>query len=308
MLNDYYQNIGVRGYINRYGLVNAVKRGIFIANPVHIVKDYEIKKVLWQKHAAKKVRKYLQYKGTDPKELRFGECKSKNPIWIYWNSGINNAPEIVKRCYESIKEYAEQEIILLSEENLADYIVFPRYIVEKVESGKIPMAGYTDLMRFALLEHFGGTWIDSTILLTGAIPKQITSCEFFAFRNALGLLDNPVLYPAWFIHANKGNKLITEVRNVAFAYWMKEQHVVEYLLPNLIMTEVIKNDKEREARIPYMDSEYSERLIRIIAEDYSEGIAEWYKGLTSIHKLTYKLDPSVNRENSIYRYIVEGKF
>ena len=30
MLNDYYQNIGVKGFIQRYGIVNAVKRGAFM--------------------------------------------------------------------------------------------------------------------------------------------------------------------------------------------------------------------------------------------------------------------------------------
>jgi hypothetical protein len=29
MLNDYYQNIGMKGFIQRYGIVNAVKRGAF---------------------------------------------------------------------------------------------------------------------------------------------------------------------------------------------------------------------------------------------------------------------------------------
>ena len=48
MLNDYYQNIGMKGFIQRYGIVNAVKRGAFMFIKLHLVKDYEVRKVLWQ--------------------------------------------------------------------------------------------------------------------------------------------------------------------------------------------------------------------------------------------------------------------
>ena len=49
------------------------------------------------------------------------------------------------------------------------------------------------------------------------IPDMILNSDFFAVRNSLLLIDNPVLYPAWFLHAKKGNKTIREIRNVAFA-------------------------------------------------------------------------------------------
>lgn len=103
---------------------------------------------------------------------------------------------------------------MLNDQNLADYIRLPDYIEKKKDAGQIPMAGYADLMRFALLEHYGGTWIDSTVYLTDPIPDMILNSDFFAVRNSLLLIDNPVLYPAWFLHAKKGNKTIREIRNV----------------------------------------------------------------------------------------------
>ena len=44
MLNDYYQNIGMKGFIQRYGIVNAVKRGAFMFIKLHLVKDYEVRR------------------------------------------------------------------------------------------------------------------------------------------------------------------------------------------------------------------------------------------------------------------------
>ena len=70
--------------------------------------------------------------------------------------------------------------------------------------------------------------------------------------------------------AKKGNKTIREIRNVAFAYWLKNEHVIEYLLPNLIITLVVKSNPEFEQEIPYMNSDYSEYLVKVLADDYSE--------------------------------------
>ena len=82
MLNDYYQNIGMKGFIQRYGIVNAVKRGAFMFIKLHLVKDYEVRKVLWQERASSKIKPYLKYKDTNVQGLSFPENGVENPIWI----------------------------------------------------------------------------------------------------------------------------------------------------------------------------------------------------------------------------------
>ena len=147
MLNDYYQNIGMKGFIQRYGVVNAVKRGAFMFIKLHLVKDYEVRKVLWQERASTKIKPYLKYKDTDVQGLSFPKNDVENPIWIYWNKGIEQAPIIVQKCYESVCKHSNQKIILLNDQNLADYIRLPEYIEKKKDAGQIPMAGYADLMK-----------------------------------------------------------------------------------------------------------------------------------------------------------------
>ncbi len=306
MLNDYYQNIGMKEFFERYGIVNAVRRGLFIATPIHFVHDYEVKKVLWQHKASKKIKFYLKYKNTEPTGLQYSDIQVDQPIWIYWNSGIENAPTIIKKCYESVVRYGGRTVILLSESNIEEYLKFPEYITRKKEKKLIPLAGYTDLMRFALLAHYGGTWFDATIYLTNKIPEAIFNSDFFAFRNSMGLLTNPVLYPAWFTHSKNNNETINTIRNIAFAYWTNENHVNEYLLPNLIMTKVIQDDIDIENQILYLNSDYSEYFVRVLGDEYSEEKYNWIKSLTCIHKLTYKLDSSIDRPGTFYRYIIEN--
>ena len=181
MLNDYYQNIGMKGFIQRYGIVNAVKRGAFMFIKLHLVKDYEVRKVLWQERASTKIKPYLKYKDTDVQGLSFPQNDVENPIWIYWNKGIEQAPIIVQKCYESVCKHSNPKIILLNDQNLANYIRLPDYIEKKKDAGQIPMVGYADLMRFALLEHYGGTWIDSTVYLTEPLPDTILNSDFFEY-------------------------------------------------------------------------------------------------------------------------------
>ena len=94
----------------------------------------------------------------------------------------------------------------------------PDYLNEKLKSGVLPLAIYTDLMRVALLEHYGGTWMDATILLTDEIPQEILNSDFFVFHNSLGEIDNPVLYPVWFIHAKQHNRTICEILNTDITF------------------------------------------------------------------------------------------
>ena len=305
MLNDYYQNIGLKGYMNRYGLRNGLRRGFFNANPFHIVNQYEIKKILWQNKALRYVSRYFKYKNNDPEGLVF-PCTNipDNPVWVFWNTGIDSAPKIVQACYKTIEKYSSGTVIALHERNIEEYVIFPQYIKDKYEKGKISIAGYTDLLRFALLEHYGGTWIDATVYLSALISPNILESDFFALRNTMMLVENPVLYPAWFLHSKAGNPAIREIRNVSFAYWMKEQHVIEYLLPNLIMTGLL-HGTETEREIPYMSTDYSEYLMKCLGDRYDSEKLEWIFRLTNIHKLSYKLDEAIATGDSVYCKLIE---
>lgn len=56
-----------------------------------------------------------------------------------------------------------------------------------------------------------------------------------------------------------------------------------------------------------MNSDYSEYLVKVLADDYSEEKWNWIKKLTGIHELTYKLDAAVNRKDSFYQHIIAEK-
>ena len=89
-------------------------------------------------------------------------------VWFCWLQGIDDAPEIVKACYNSIKRnIPNRETKVIDAKNWKDYVELPDFIVKKWEKGRIPAALFSDLLRLELLIKYGGTWIDSTVLCTG---------------------------------------------------------------------------------------------------------------------------------------------
>lgn len=53
----------------------------FLHNPLHIVKDYELRKLLWQSGGGTAVcKKYLKFRDTAPEKLTFPETQVDEPI------------------------------------------------------------------------------------------------------------------------------------------------------------------------------------------------------------------------------------
>lgn len=113
------------------------------------------------------------------------EHKNSNRIWICWFQGLENAPELVKKCYQSVLENnKEKEIILITNDNIHRYVQFPKYILEKWKKGQITNTHMTDLLRLELLTRYGGMWLDATVFCSSSdIPSYFLSQIYF-FINA----------------------------------------------------------------------------------------------------------------------------
>ena len=56
----------------------------------------------------------------------------------------------------------DREIVLITQDNLFNYVQFPDYILKKWEAGVITNTHFSDLLRLELLIKYGGTWSDET--------------------------------------------------------------------------------------------------------------------------------------------------
>jgi Capsular polysaccharide synthesis protein len=135
-----------------------------------------------------------------------------NVIWMYWDRGLQAAPEIVKRCVQSwIDQNPTWTVRVLDEQSVGAHIDLARALGRHGHA--LPIQQRTVLLRLALLALYGGVWADASVYCTRPLdawlPEQLRA-GFFAFRNPGPdrLLSN------WFLAARAGDRLVTEFHEI----------------------------------------------------------------------------------------------
>ncbi|MHA0866786.1 capsular polysaccharide synthesis protein [Enterobacter wuhouensis] len=167
-----------------------------------------------------------------PEEAGSAEPAQSRIIWICWFQGLESAPELVKRCIASVQNNApDAQVILLTDENIPDYLALPEHIKTKYQAGLISKAQYSDIVRCSLLYQYGGIWMDATVFMTRPVPESFyqrtfSSLRFDAAENAL----SQGYWTAYFLAAQKGNALVKLVRDILYRYWQHHDALIEYFL------------------------------------------------------------------------------
>lgn len=167
-----------------------------------------------------------------PEEAGSAEPAQSRIIWICWFQGLESAPELVKRCIASVQNNApDAQVIILTDENIPDYLALPEHIKTKYQAGLISKAQYSDIVRCSLLYQYGGIWMDATVFLTRPVPESFyqrtfSSLRFDAAENAL----SQGYWTAYFLAAQKGNALVKLVRDILYRYWQHHDALIEYFL------------------------------------------------------------------------------
>ena len=93
--------------------------------------------------------------------------KHSRKIFWCWLQGENEIPILSKACLNSVRRNCKgYEIIIITENNINKYIHIPPYIFKKYKNHYMKPAHFADLIRLELLLKYGGTWIDSSVLIT----------------------------------------------------------------------------------------------------------------------------------------------
>lgn len=216
-----------------------------------------------------------------------------NKVWVCWLQGMENAPALVQKCYRSLQEnLTDREIILLTEENYRDYVTFPVYIQEKIDSGVITRTHFSDLLRLELLIRYGGTWIDATVYCSGKnIPDYMLDSDLFIFQMLKpGLDGHASSISSWFMTACTNNPILLLARHLLYEYWGKNSKMYDYfLLHDFFQLALEAYPQEWDRVIPFSNSTPHILLLRLF-EPYEETVWEAVKAQTPFHKLTYKFE------------------
>lgn len=235
-------------------------------------------------------------------ELNGKQTEHQRNIWFCWLQGLDQAPDIVKRCYQSLREnIKDREIILLSENNIKEYVKFPDDIQLKMKNGIIPRAHMSDLLRLELLLKYGGTWIDATVFCSDQPEEYMLDTDLFMFQNLKpGLDGHSTSISNWFISASPNNVLLKLTQTLLYEYWRRNDKLVDYFIFHDMFQLAIEAYPDQWKKVvPYSNSVPHIVLLRLF-EQYDETTWNAVRKMCPFHKLTYKFSENETEKTGTY--------
>jgi capsular polysaccharide synthesis protein len=158
-------------------------------------------------------------------------------IWFTWFQGLDNAPYVVRRCYESwVNRNPGWRVVSLDAANLRE---FTSVDYSRGNIANLSLQHQAGLLRLDLLSHHGGVWADATCFcvqpLDEWLPEKMGS-GFFAFHRP----GPDRIISSWFLGAEAENVLVTRLFNQMLAYWRDhplrtdERQLIAKLLTRLL--------------------------------------------------------------------------
>lgn len=237
--------------------------------------------------------------------------KKHTPIWICWLQGLENAPDIVKCCMNSIIKNVEGEIHIITYDNYAEYVKINENILEKHKLGIIDRTHFSDIIRLALLCEYGGIWIDATILMMDkGLPEYIYEMPFFMYKVRATLdrgYPDPRLFASWFIKSEKGNPFLNMVYRMHEEWWNTENeipyaliHYTMRLAWNMYDNASLGTNKDR---LNIYDDN-CRVMAEMLNKEYDEVFWNMLRDAQPLQKLSWKID-YLKKKGTFYFHIAE---
>lgn len=237
--------------------------------------------------------------------------ESSNKVWICWFQGMENAPVLVQKCYESVKNnLTDRDVVLITSENMGQYVTFPDYIIEKWKTGVITNTHLTDLLRLELLIKYGGMWLDATVFCSEerkGIPNYFFDSELFFFQSLKPGRDGHCQYiSSWLMSAKSHNKLLMATLALCYEYWRKNKSMDDYFLLHDFLSIVLDYYPEEWKSVIPRDNAAPHVLLLRLFDKYDQRLWEVAKAQTPFHKMTYKFKEKDTKLQDTYYKVIFG--
>ena len=231
-------------------------------------------------------------------------------IWVFWAQGIDNMPALVRACYDNLlKRVQGEKVVLLTNENLGQYISLPISVRNCFEKGIIGYIHLSDIIRHSLLAKYGGLWIDATVWVTTNVPvSQLRSLPFYSAKDC----TRQSHWASYLLGGcNVNASLFCFVRDMMIAVCEREKYWPDYLFMDYLIDYAFNHfPSVRETMMSCPDnnlrrSDLWTRMNKVFdEEEYMRIIKDNW-----MFKLSYKshLVPMVNGELTYYGAMINGK-
>lgn len=291
----------------------------------------------------KKIRRWIEFHANQSQKIHVGLCwdvfitayfndqlekfklepqqkfDDQKIIWQYWGQGIEAGalPPMVQLCFDSVDRYKQDyRVIRLDESNLHEYLDLPDFVKAKKNKSKFKIAFYSDLIRLALLDLYGGIWLDATIMLTAPIPTSLLNLDYFMYQRDPHLVDQSSWiaydsdYFGWdaghnvnvlnsVIIAQKGNHVIHTCLDLMLNFWKRVGHVPHYFFFQIMYHQLMNSGL---LACPVMDDTLPHLLQKNLTKPFDLELYQKILASSSIHKMYYINTVS---SGSFYEYLLE---
>lgn len=275
----------------------------------HLLKKHDI----MIRYYEKTFSEFLKTYDFSHKNIEFPKSEYSDCIWICWWQELEQAPDIVKECIDSIKRNAgDHRVIVLTEKNYQQYVDIPQWIQKKHKAGIISRTHYSDILRLILLSTYGGMWLDSTFYCTAPVLDEY-------FKHPLWSIKRPDYFHASVASGYFANYslacdiehrwIFKTILDFVLEYWRKNEIMIDYLFLDYLIVLAQKNDN----RIAEMFNKITpnnpncDELFKVLDKPYDEKKWKQIREDTYLYKLTWKQNCSknINDKLTFYGKIIE---
>ena len=219
------------------------------------------------------------------------------PVWVCWWQGLDSAPDIVKRCVESIYRYVPKDsaqIHFITFDNYMEYAGFSQVVVDRYNAGRISLTHLADILRVQLLNMYGGLWVDATYFISDNRIADIINDEAYTVKTVIPSWNGDVIAKGkWavnFLKFMKGSPLSGFCTEAFEIYWSLRDEPLDYFLLDRIIKVAYDNIPVIRKQIDGISANNisSLKLMEIISNSYDEAVWNDMKRDTFAFKLSYK--------------------
>ncbi len=247
--------------------------------------------------------------------------EGKIPVWCCWWQGEAQMPELVQMCHARLKQVlppVKSTLHLITLDNYRDYVEIAPHIIDKFERGIITMTTMSDVLRFALLEKYGGYWLDATVFFTGPVPEVYFSGKFYCQRMTANteLVKREACRGNWcgFSMAGpKGNVVFRYMSEAFSRWWSHYDAIIDYVLIDYLLWsgyKYIPAIRDTINEVPDNNEDIFE-MYQVLNQPYTPELFNRLTKRNVMHKLTYKMDlrkQTSDGTQTLYGYLYEEVF
>ena len=222
---------------------------------------------------------------------------SADKAFVFWNSGLDKAPAIVRVCVQQMHETYGDDLVQLDAKTIDKWLP-AEHVLKRV--AKLWPANYSDAIRVGLIARHGGVWLDSTILTSENATATSKNHDLLVYRY------NGPRIASWFMQGRAGSYQARMLYAAMLEYWSRNRKLKNYFLFHDLFEVLYHLDDEFKQAFddePDIDARPSLAIHRTLWKPFDQAAFTSMLASRPVQKLTYKPGSRQHGSGTTYEWL-----